>query len=141
VLAGFLFLVLDREWIDRRTPGLGPERAPEEAEPERMLDPEATARFERSLGGDGDEEGNEDAGLLLDFPPDRPPAPVLRPWRILAGLAFGAAVATKWSGAPALAGGILLAVTWERTRRRRVGLFHPLAEAVRDEAFGIFLFL
>jgi len=111
VVAGFLFLVLDRQWIDRRTPR--PNDLPEES---------------------------RDA-YLLELPPDRPPAPIFRPWRVAAGLAFGAAVATKWSGAPALAAAILLTLMWERTRRSQVGFRHGFREAVRDEAFGIFLFL
>jgi dolichyl-phosphate-mannose-protein mannosyltransferase len=111
VVAGFLFLVLDRQWILRRTPVPEPRAAP---------------------GSDYD---------LLGLPPDPPPAPIVRPWRILSGLAFGAAAATKWSGAPALAGAIVLALAWERTRRAEMGLPHPFARAIRDELFGIFLFL
>jgi dolichyl-phosphate-mannose-protein mannosyltransferase len=111
VLAGFLFLVLDRRWIERRTPQ--PSDAPEESQ----------------------------EAYLLALPPDRPPAPILRPWRLATGVAFGAAAATKWSGATALVAAILLTLAWERTRRAQVGLPHPFREAVRDEAFGIFLFL
>ena len=110
VVAGFLFVVLDRRWIRRRTP------APEPMEPT-----EETA--------------------LLALPPDRPPAPILRPWRVAAGLAFGAALATKWSGGPALLGGILLTLGWERTRRKDIGLRRPLLEAIRDESFGVFAFM
>jgi dolichyl-phosphate-mannose-protein mannosyltransferase len=109
VVAGFLFLVLDRRWIERRTPELG--------------------------------LAEDEEALLLSLPPDRPPAPIFRPWRLAAGMAMGAAVATKWSGGPALAGAILLALGWERSRRRQVGLFHPWREAIRDEGFSIFLFL
>jgi dolichyl-phosphate-mannose-protein mannosyltransferase len=108
VVAGFLFLVLDRRWIERRTP------------PPEPIDSEA---------------------VLLGLPPDRPPSPLLRPWRLAAGVAFGAAVATKWSGGAALAGAMLLALAWERSRRKDVGLAHPWREAGRDEGFGIFLFL
>jgi dolichyl-phosphate-mannose-protein mannosyltransferase len=113
VLAGFLFLVLDRQWIERRTPM--PNASPLE-------------------------EG-EAPGELLALPPDRAPAPVLRPWRILAGLAFGAAAATKWSAAPALAGAIALTAAWEYGRRKRLGLRRPGWETIRDEAFGVFVFL
>jgi dolichyl-phosphate-mannose--protein O-mannosyl transferase len=60
---------------------------------------------------------------------------------VACGVAFGAAIATKWSGATALAGAILLAVAWERTRRKEAGFTRPLWEAVRDEGFGIFVFL
>jgi dolichyl-phosphate-mannose-protein mannosyltransferase len=111
IVAGFLFLVMDRQWIERRT--VQPSDLPEESR----------------------------EAYLLGLPPDRPPAPIFRPWRVAAGLAFGAAIATKWSGVPALAAAILLTLAWERTRRSRIGLPHAFREAVRDEAFGIFLFL
>jgi dolichyl-phosphate-mannose-protein mannosyltransferase len=110
VLAGFLFLVLDRQWIERRTP---PPEAP----------------------GQPDDEG------LVDFPPDRPPAPIMRPWRVAAGVALGLAFATKWSGAPALVGALLVAFGWEWSRRRHYGVVSPFLETIRDEAFGIFVFL
>ena len=105
---GFLFLALDRRWIDRRTP-----------EPEQPSEEEQ----------------------LLELPPDRPPSPIFRPWRLAAGVALGAAAATKWSGATALLGALLLTVFWERTRRKRYGRPHPLAEALAVEAFSIFVFL
>jgi dolichyl-phosphate-mannose-protein mannosyltransferase len=111
VVAGFLFLVLDRRWIDRRTDQAVVSRA-EETQPD-----------------------------LLGLPPDHAPSPILRPWRAAAGLAFGAAVATKWSGAPALLAALVLALAWECTRRKRLRLVHPIWEAVRDEGFGLFLFL
>ena len=98
VLAGFLFLVLDRAWIERRT-GPHPEAATADVDPE--------------------------ADLGLELPPDRPPSPILRPWRIAAGLAFGAAAATKWSGAPAFLGAIILTIAWERTRRKKLGSPRP----------------
>ena len=60
---------------------------------------------------------------------------------IAAGIALGAAAATKWSGWTALLAAIVLSVAWERTRRRSSGLDHPLREALRDESFGLFVFL
>ena len=108
ILAGFLFVVLDRQWIDRRTPDI-----PKPLE-------------------------EEDEAVLLNLPPDRPPSPILRPWRAAAGVAFGAAIATKWSALPALAGAILLSLFWERGRRKRYHLRHPSREALRDESFGVF---
>lgn len=113
-IAGFLFLVLDREWIERRSPVL--------TTPERL-----SAMHHDPLFG---ELSGEDV-----------PAPILRPWRVAAGVAFGASTASKWSGALALVAGIVLSVAWERTRRKRAGLRHPLREALRDESFGIFVFL
>jgi dolichyl-phosphate-mannose-protein mannosyltransferase len=107
VVAGFLFLVLDRQWIERRTPPPEPIRADEES--------------------------------LLRLPPDRPPSPLFRPWRLAAGIAFGAATAVKWSGGPALLAALILGLVWERTRRKRAGLDRPLWEAIRDEGFGLFV--
>jgi dolichyl-phosphate-mannose-protein mannosyltransferase len=55
--------------------------------------------------------------------PEKPPLRLggLRPLRLLAGAAFGAAVAVKWSGLLALAGGAGLSVAWSiaAARRRR----------------------
>lgn len=112
VLAGFLFLVADRAWMERRTPV-----------PSR---PDVPERVEEAL---------------LGLPPDRPASPIFRPWRAGAGIAFGAAFATKWSGAPALGGALVLSLAWERSRRRALGLPHPWRETLRDESFGIFVFL
>ena len=109
VVLGFLFLVLDREWIERRTPASPPTRPPEAAE--------------------------------FGLPADRPPSPIVRPWRIAAGVALGAAAATKWSGALGLGAAVLLSLMWERTRRRRFGITDPFIETIRDEGFGIFVFL
>jgi dolichyl-phosphate-mannose--protein O-mannosyl transferase len=110
VLAGFLFLVLDRQWIDRRAPPVS-------------------------------SESPEDQDLGLDLPPDRAPSRIWRPWRVVAGIAFGAASATKWSGAIALAGAIVLSAAWERTRRKGLDLPHPLRDMLVEESFGIFVFL
>ncbi|MDP8955336.1 MAG: phospholipid carrier-dependent glycosyltransferase, partial [Actinomycetota bacterium] len=108
VVGGFLCLVFDREWIERRMPP---------------------------------PESSDQEGELLQLPADRPPSPIFRPWRLAAGLAFGMAAASKWSGIPPLVGAIVLSLAWERSRRRRVRLERPLFEAVRDESFGIFWFL
>ena len=110
VVMGFLFLVLDRHWIERVTPP-----------PEPLRDPTVE--------------------IDMDLPADRPPSPIFRPWRLAAGLAFGAAVATKWSGGTALVAAIVLSLAWERTRRAQQRLPGPFWEAFRDEGFGIFLFL
>jgi dolichyl-phosphate-mannose--protein O-mannosyl transferase len=112
VTMGFLFLVLDREWIERRTP----EPEPVSAEDERTL-------------------------TEMGMPADRPPSPILRPWRLLTGLAFGLAAASKWNGGTALIAAILLCLMWERTRRSKARLPHPTWETVRDEGFSIVLFL
>jgi dolichyl-phosphate-mannose--protein O-mannosyl transferase len=78
VAAGFLCLVLDRRWIDGRTP--------------RELPPEG---------------------------PRRVLSPIWRPWRFAAGVAFGAAIAVKWSGVFAIVAAVAIAFAWEVARRAR----------------------
>jgi len=111
VVLGFLFLVLDRRWIERRT------SAPPEP-------PEV----------DGS-PGSIRAGP----PPTRVPSPIVRPWRFAAGLALGAALATKWSGLTAILGAILLSYLWEYARNRRAGVRLPAWRAIQRESFGIAL--
>ncbi len=77
VAAGFLFLLLDRRWIARRTP----------PEPEPIEVPDAMGEMSTVMP------------RLKGVP-----APVWRPWRFAAGAALGAACAVKWSGITALAG-------------------------------------
>jgi dolichyl-phosphate-mannose-protein mannosyltransferase len=84
IVLGFVFLLLDRRWIERRTP-------------ESLQAPEGGAATPRV------------------------PSPLLRPWRIATGLALGAAFATKWSGATAIAGAIFISLLWEFLRRKRSG--------------------
>lgn len=54
--------------------------------------------------------------LLLVYDRDGPPA-TWRKWRLLAGACFGAAIATKWTAAPALIGAFALVVFWRFPRR------------------------
>jgi dolichyl-phosphate-mannose-protein mannosyltransferase len=62
---------------------------------------------------------------------DRPPPGYLsalalhRPWRLLAGVALGAAVAVKWSGAYVALAVIPLIVAWEIAARRRASPGEP----------------
>jgi hypothetical protein len=113
IVAGFLFLVLDRNWIDRRTFETQPERADPSAgsgapgpSPLRARpDPEEVSAAERIGGGSGDPS----APLPADVRPSVP-EPLFRPWRLLAGVAFGCAVASKWSGVTAIATAVLLSV-------------------------------
>src|SRR5688572_21142614 len=93
VVAGFLCLVLDRRWIDRRT-----HRAPP----------------------------GEDVVAAV-------PSPLWRPWRYAAGLAFGAALSTKWSGGFALLAAVVISLMWETSRRLR-------GDATRGGAFRRALF-
>ncbi len=106
IVLAFLFVLLDRRWIDRRTP------PPEPAE-----------------GGEP--------------PPPRVPSPLWRPWRVAAGLALGAAVASKWSGVTAVAGVVAITFLWEITRRRAAGMRARRAiwKATQWEAFPIVVWL
>ena len=113
VVLGFLLVLLDRRWIDRRTP---PEPEPAPA-PGGSLTPD-------------------------DFGPRRRsavPMPVWRPWRFAAGIALGAAFSVKWSGAMAILGALVLSVAWETTRRRRgdVSLGRAFARTLRQESLGL----
>jgi dolichyl-phosphate-mannose-protein mannosyltransferase len=112
---GFLCLVLDRRWIERRTP-------PEEelgALPAPPPDPDEPV-LQRSR---------------------RVPSPVWRPWRFAAGASFGAAASVKWSGAYAIVGAVILTAAWETSRRRRDGASptSALLRAFMWESFGVLL--
>ncbi|CAN5576122.1 phospholipid carrier-dependent glycosyltransferase [soil metagenome] len=56
-----------------------------------------------------------------------------RPWRLAAGVAAGAAVATKWSGVFFLVAAIAITVVWEVAARRRSGEDRPLGRALAEE--------
>src|SRR5581483_1348617 len=101
IVLGFAFLLLDRRWIERRTPEPPPD--------------------------------------VVGNPPQRVPSPLLRPWRVAAGVALGAAMATKWSGATAIAGAIFISFVWEVVRRRRAGVRRPLWRALAWEGFPLVL--
>jgi dolichyl-phosphate-mannose--protein O-mannosyl transferase len=64
---------------------------------------------------------------------------LVRPLRVLAGAAFGAAIAVKWSGGLALLAALLLAVGWERSHRRSIGKRRPLGRALVDQWPGLLL--
>jgi dolichyl-phosphate-mannose-protein mannosyltransferase len=99
VTVGFLLVVLDRRWIDRRAPP------------------------------------------AVDTA-DRPvPSPVWRPWRFAAGIAFGAALAVKWSGGFAIVAAVVISLVWETTRRTRHGRRRPRAfvDSLLRESFGLVL--
>ena len=117
VVLGFFLLLLDRRWIDRRTPpeheAPDPDAAMDEAD-----DPETPHRLRSSL-----------------------PIPVWRPWRFAAGIALGAAFSVKWSGAMAIFGALILSFAWETTRRHRgdTSLGRAFARTVRQESFGLII--
>jgi dolichyl-phosphate-mannose--protein O-mannosyl transferase len=119
VVLGLLFLLLDRRWIERRT--VDEEVASVDVPEPYALDPSGAIV------------------LGIAIPPPPVPSPVLRPWRLAAGAAFGAAVAVKWSGAMALLAAFVLVYMWETTRRHRPGrtLGAAFGRAVTRETLGI----
>jgi dolichyl-phosphate-mannose--protein O-mannosyl transferase len=122
VVLGFLLLVADRKRTD-----------PDEVQPPRA---------QGGTGGMAEEVMSEGEGRARGSGEGIPTAPtrrVLRPLRLAAGAALGAAVAVKWSGVLALAAAPLLALAWERTRRKRSGATRPLLRALREEWLGIVL--
>ena len=64
-----------------------------------------------------------------------------RPWRLAAGVAAGAAVATKWSGVFFLVAAIAINVIWEVAARRRSGEGRPLRRALAEEGPAIVAWL
>jgi dolichyl-phosphate-mannose-protein mannosyltransferase len=64
-----------------------------------------------------------------------------RPLLLLSGVAFGGAIAVKWSGVLALLGGMILATAWARTRQRDLGSGRPLSAALREEGPVLYLSL
>jgi dolichyl-phosphate-mannose-protein mannosyltransferase len=111
VVLGFLLLLLDRRWIDRRTPP-APEAAPEDSSADDVAPNRARSRI---------------------------PTPLWRPWRFAAGIALGAAFSVKWSGAMAILGALILSMVWETSRRRRgdVSLGRAFARSLRQESLGL----
>jgi dolichyl-phosphate-mannose-protein mannosyltransferase len=96
----------------------------------------------------GGADGEADVGLRQEEAPDsqtplRSAAPrqrgVWRPLRLLSGAAFGAAIAVKWSGFLAPVAAAVLALAWQRTRRKREGAPRPTASALAREAPGVIL--
>ncbi len=57
----------------------------------------------------------------------------LRPWRLAAGIALGAACATKWNGVFYLAGFAVMALLWDVGARRAAGLRHPLHATIAHD--------
>ena len=120
VVLGFLLLLLDRRWIDRRTP-----REHEAPDPHDVVhdpeDPDDVAKPHRARSS--------------------LPIPVWRPWRFAAGIAMGAAFSVKWSGAMAIFGALILSFAWETTRRHRgdASVSRAFARAVRQESFGLII--
>jgi dolichyl-phosphate-mannose--protein O-mannosyl transferase len=78
-----------------------------------------------ALGGDGSREGRR----------------IRRPWRLAAGVAAGAATASKWSGVFFVLLVILLSVVWEVAARRDRGEGNPLRGALRNEWTSLLAYL
>jgi dolichyl-phosphate-mannose-protein mannosyltransferase len=75
-------------------------------------------------------------------PPDvKQPSALRRPWRVAAGAAAGAAVASKWSGILILVAVLVLTVAWELARRKRLGVENRLAATLKSEGLSIVLYL
>jgi len=137
VVLGFLFVVLDRRYIERRIRASEPDGQPPGA-PALSPGPGAMATSE---------PGSPDSGTLItaERQPSvqllrrRVPSPLWRPWRFAAGLAFGAGFATKWNGLPPLLGAIGLVLASEWLRRRRAAVSRPLWATFRREGLTIFV--
>lgn len=59
------------------------------------------------------------------------------PWRMAAGTAAGAALASKWSGAFVVVAAVLLSLTWAVAVRRRDGAGRPVQRALRHDGVSI----
>jgi dolichyl-phosphate-mannose-protein mannosyltransferase len=123
VVLGFLLLVVDRT----RKEGSVPVVAGGSGERDPPAAPGVGVR----------EEDQEEA-------PGRPEVPAAprerwlwRPWRLLAGAAFGAAIAVKWSGILAVAAAAVLCLAWERTRRKQAGVRRPTLSALAGGLPGL----
>jgi dolichyl-phosphate-mannose--protein O-mannosyl transferase len=121
VVMGFLCLLLDRRWIDRRTP--------------RPADSVAvvSAALSPGPGAMAVDEQLRHEPVVPRWPV---PSPIWRPWRFAAGFAFGCGVATKWSATMALLAAAFLVLGWEFVRRRRANDPSPLWSTVRMELLG-----
>lgn len=113
VVAALLFLLLDRRWLARRQAALD----------------------EGAVVADGALEGPVEAAPIY--------SPLWRPWRFASGIALGAAISVKWSGASTLAAVVLLTLLWETTRRRHdgTGWGGAMGRALARESLGVLLAL
>jgi dolichyl-phosphate-mannose--protein O-mannosyl transferase len=118
VVVGFLLLLMDRRWIDRRT-------AVETAAEAEAVDTLADAAPTRTV--------------VPARARSAVPFPLWRPWRFAAGIAMGAAFSVKWSGVTAILGALLLSFAWETTRRQRGGAsrLRAFRRTVMQESLGL----
>ena len=109
IVLSFVFLLLDRRWIERRMPEPPPDPSPDALE----QDPPVARR--------------------------RVPAPLWRPWRFASGVALGAGFATKWSALTAIVTVIALSFAWEVVRRKHFEVRRPFWDTFASEGFGLVL--
>ncbi|MDT0203759.1 phospholipid carrier-dependent glycosyltransferase [Nocardioides sp. AE5] len=64
-----------------------------------------------------------------------------RPWRLTAGICFGLAIGTKWSGLYALAAFGILAWAWEMGARRAIGARIPMMRSAIVDGIPAFVHL
>jgi dolichyl-phosphate-mannose--protein O-mannosyl transferase len=144
-VAAFLFLALDKHWIDRRTPLVVAEpEAPDRAPPARLPGGDGSPWLSGPIPTTAFDPPGEPAGpgTVTRFRTGlRVPSPFWRPWRVAAGLAFGFAIAVKWSALPALLGGIVLTLLWERSRRKRANVRHAFWRGVARESLPVIVCL
>ena len=88
IVLGFVFLLLDRRWIDRRTPEPPPTTAPSRRRRPRRSEPSEVATPELGTSGAPIPPPPDEIGRRAR--PARVPAPIWRPWRFAAGVALGA---------------------------------------------------
>jgi dolichyl-phosphate-mannose--protein O-mannosyl transferase len=84
---------------------------------------------------------DRDRMLREEKEPDAKRGMLARPWRLAAGIAAGAATASKWTGGLILVAILVLTIVWEISRRRDRGLGRAMGEAFKQESLSIVLFL
>jgi dolichyl-phosphate-mannose--protein O-mannosyl transferase len=136
----FVFLLLDRRWIERRTDD-AIAVAGATAPPPIAGGSDASVE---TIGGDGSSMAMTGEGAESHARPSvrrRLPTPLWRPYRFAAGAAGGAAMATKWSGITAVVTAAAIGFGWEVMRRRRFGVKSPFVRTLTTEGFGLVLAL
>ncbi len=137
VVLGFLFLVLDRRWIEGRTLARAVIGSPSST----SAPASAPASAPTPPRADAPGSPPQARPTPTETRPHNALSPFWRPWRFAAGVAFGAALSTKWSGSYAIIGAGLLVLFWEVNRRRRFGedTSSALGRTVLLEAPGVIL--
>ncbi|MGH2755678.1 MAG: phospholipid carrier-dependent glycosyltransferase [Actinomycetota bacterium] len=76
-----------------------------------------------------------------NLPPDQDSMSLRRPWRLAAGAAAAAAVASKWSGILIFVAIVVLTIVWEVSSRRRADIDKPGRRTLKVEGASVALFL